>query len=80
MTESQLKAMGFRRKWLSDKSGYWMQYNVKSNLFKKGHIIVEDGKYTLWCEDVENGMDCYLKNGKATEVSLTKLINQLESV
>lgn len=80
MTESQLKAMGFRRKWLSDKSGYWMQYNLKSNLLTNGQITVEDGKYILWCEDVDNGLHCYLKKDEATEASLTKQISQLEGV
>ena len=42
--EQELKKLGFKKKWLSDKSGYWFQYSFKIKDLKL-KFIVEDHKY-----------------------------------
>ena len=76
MTEKELKELGFKRKWLSDRSGYWMQLNIKS--FINGcHITVENGSYTIWGVDIETELHCYFSKEKATVEILKNLINRL---
>jgi len=76
MSETELKQLGFKRKWLSDRSGYWMQLNIKS--FINGcHISVENGNYTLWAVDIEHKMHVYIGRGKASESELKSLIKKL---
>ena len=40
--EKYLKTLGFKRKWLDDKSGYWLQKNIKNKFFNKCHITIEN--------------------------------------
>lgn len=76
MTELELKQLGFKRKWASDRSVYWMQLNIKS--FINGcHICVENGKYTIWAVDIDNRLNCTLTRGEASESELKSLIKKL---
>jgi hypothetical protein len=76
MTIQQLKELGFKREWLSDGSGYWMQLNINS--FINGcHITVEDSIYTIWGIDIDNKLHSYLTKGIATPEILKDLINRL---
>ena len=76
MTVEELKELGFKREWLSDSSGYWMQLNINS--FINGcHITVEDSIYTIWGVDIETKQDFYFTKGIATSDILKDLIKQL---
>ncbi len=76
MTEAELKQLGFKRKWLSDRSGYWMELKIDS--FINGcHICVEDGRYSLWAKDIENKTHVYLGKGKVSKKVLEKLIKKI---
>lgn len=76
MTELELKQLGFKRKWLSDRSGYWMQLNIKS--FINGcHICVEDGGYGIFSIDIEHKTHAYIGRGKASESELKSIIKKL---
>ena len=41
--EIYLISNGFKRKWLSDKSGYWLEYPFKGPFNLKGKLIVDTG-------------------------------------
>lgn len=80
MTHKQLKALGFRPAYYQRKPQGFMERKLKCKFLKGAHISVSDRGYILWSKDIETGYLAYLKSGKATKASLTKLIKQLESV
>ena len=45
--EMKLIKLGFKRKWLDDKSGYWMEYSFKGALGLKYSIDVETDRKRL---------------------------------
>ena len=38
----KLKSLGFKKRWLSDKSGWWYEKAVKHWLFRRVEIVVEE--------------------------------------
>jgi hypothetical protein len=53
-----ISALGFKKKWLDDKSGYWHELNIKGML-NNLHISIElDNKtITVWCDEPKK-MNC----------------------
>ena len=45
--EIDLLSKGFKRKWLSDNSGYWLQYKFRGPFKLKGRILVETDRRIL---------------------------------
>jgi len=41
----QLKSLGFKKKWLSDKSGWWYEKVIKHWLFKKIEVEIDGLDY-----------------------------------
>lgn len=51
--ENYLIEKGFKKRYLSDKSGHWFQLNVKNNLIKNLHVTAEPERnsLTVWCSE-----------------------------
>lgn len=55
-TESYLLSIGFKRRWLSDKSGYWLEKKIKNKYFK--HLIISFDfslkLISVWCRQIDD--------------------------
>ena len=74
MTEAQLKQLGFKRKWLSDRSSYWMQLEIKSFINGR-HITYERGHYNVWTIDIDNNEHAIICQG--FDKTLKRIIKRL---
>ena len=45
--ESDIKKLGFRKKWLPDKSGYWFERDYKFPIFDKIRICIDSNDMTI---------------------------------
>lgn len=54
VTEEFLKPLGFKKKWLSDKSGFWFEYRFyKDRIYYK--FIIELSKPNLFSLEIRTG-------------------------
>jgi len=52
--ESEIKKLGFKKKWLSDKSGKWFEFNRKHKDLKLKFIVQSDiGKLSLFIMQIQ---------------------------
>lgn len=54
-TEKYLLKLGFKRKWLSDKSGYWLEKKLKNKYFKNLIISYDISMklISVWCRQID---------------------------
>ena len=67
--------LGFKVKWLSDKSGAWMQLNVKNPMVNRCHISVEPTGISVWAVDAADGYHSLICKKKLTDANLRKLVS-----
>lgn len=79
MTEQELKKLGFKRKWLSDRSGYWMQLDIDCFL-KNCHVTtdLDRNHLTLWCTDIESTHHVIIAKINKDKDSILNLIQRLK--
>jgi hypothetical protein len=61
--EEKLKSLKFRKRWLSDKSGYW--YESKS-------ITIGDAKFYIYCDPDFGHLNIEVKSGNQLPLSIKK--------
>lgn len=84
ITEKFLKDAGFKKKWLSDKSGYWWELTLTLKDFPaKISITVEQEMDIFWkIINMKQGSGLWLSNEVKFKISKNKqnLINAIKSI
>ena len=76
--EIKLIKLGFKRKWLDDKSGYWLEYSFKGALGLRYTIYVETDRKVLTASiDKIRGFGLDLKY-KYSEANILKAYKELK--
>lgn len=74
--------IGFKKRWLDDKSGYWFEKKITHKFLKGLRITVEDYVgITVSCLDVDpfaTNSRAYIYQCPFTTANLTKILNWLE--
>lgn len=83
MLKKQLKKHNFKKKWLSDRSGFWHEKRYTKNKITI-KIIVDDmgGKWFVFLEisNEKSKTDVEIKLKKATKKNLKKILNKFEQI
>jgi len=66
------KNLGFRKKWLGDRSGWWWEKSVNNSIFGKAFICVEDDTIYMYLYN-DNYSEIY--NNEFSEERLFKIIS-----
>jgi len=86
MKETDLIKQGFKRKWLSDKSGCWFEYKFKGPFNLKGKVIV-DPDFKQLAVDLDSNSRLTLMDGgsvttnyKYSSENIKKVLKEVKKV